>query len=101
MIPSLKGFHQKYAGQGLTIIGVHSPEFEFEKQTANVLTAIQRFGLPYRVALDNDFKNWNNYRNHYWPSVYVIDREGYIRFNHIGEGNEQQVEAVIQQLLAE
>jgi hypothetical protein len=53
------------------------------------------------VALDNDFRNWTNYRNHYWPSLYVIDREGYIRFNHIGEGNEQHVEAVIQQLLAE
>lgn len=101
MIPSLKGWNQKYGEQGLTIIGVHSPEFDFEKQTANVADAIQRFGLPYRVALDNDFTNWKNYRNHYWPSLYVIDREGYIRFNHIGEGNEQQVESVIQQLLAE
>ena len=101
VIPALKGWHEKYGSQGLTIIGVHTPEFDFERQTANVADAIRRFGLPYRVALDNDMQNWNNYRNHYWPSYYLIDRAGYIRYNHIGEGNEQQVESVIQQLLAE
>ncbi len=101
MIPSLKGWHQKYSDQGLTIIGVHSPEFDYEKQTANVEQAIRRFGLLYRVALDNDFQNWNAYRNRYWPSFYLIDKQGYIRYNHIGEGDYDKVEAVIKQLLAE
>ena len=101
MIPSLKELNRKYGDKGLTIIGVHSPEFDFEHETANVLQAIQRFGLPYLVAQDNDFANWNAYRNHYWPSVYLIDKEGYLRFNHIGEGDEDKIDAAVRQLLNE
>ncbi|MBI1800372.1 MAG: redoxin domain-containing protein [Chloroflexi bacterium] len=101
MIPSLKEWQAKYGAQGLTIIGVHAPEFDYEKVQANVEQAIKRFGLSYRVALDNDFRNWNAYHNRYWPAFYLIDKEGYIRFVHIGEGDEEKVEAVIRQLLAE
>lgn len=85
----------------MTIIGVPSPEFADEKQQANVEQAIQRFGLPYRVALDNDVRNWRALRNQYWPTFYLIDKEGYIRYVHIGEGDYEKVEGVIQQLLAE
>ncbi len=85
----------------MTIIGVHSPEFDYEKQQANVEQAIKRFGIPYRVALDNDFQNWRTFRNQYWPTFYVIDKQGYIRYVHIGEGDYEKVEAIIQQLLAE
>ena len=97
----MKGWNQQYSDKGLTIIGILSPELDIARQGFNLAHAIQHFRLPYRVALDSDFKNWTNYRNRFWPSLYAIDREGYVRFNHIGEGNEQQVEAVIQQLLAE
>lgn len=83
------------------MIGVHSPEFAYEKEKANVEQAIKRFGLTYRVALDNDFQNWNAFHNRYWPTFYLIDKEGYIRFTHIGEGEYDKVEAVIRQLLAE
>jgi len=101
VIPSVKEWHKKYGEQGLTIIGIHSPEFDYEKQTANVEQAIKRFGIPYRVMLDNDFKNWNAFRNHYWPSLYLIDKDGYIRFNHLGEGGYVEVEAKIRELLVE
>jgi thiol-disulfide isomerase/thioredoxin len=101
VMPALKGWNLKYADRGLTIIGIHSPEFDFERQEGNVEHAIKEFGLPYRVALDNDFQNWNAYHNRYWPSLYLIDREGFIRLNQIGEGNYDQVEAAIEQLLSE
>jgi len=101
VIPSLKEWHNKYSAQGFNVIGVHAPEFDYEKQTANVEQAIKRFGLPYRVVLDNDFKNWRAFHNQYWPTFYLIDKEGYIRYTHIGEGDYDKVEAIIKQLLAE
>ena len=69
--------------------------------TANVQQAIKRFGIPYLVAQDNDFANWNAYRNHYWPSLYLIDKEGYLRFNHIGEGDYDKIDTAVQPLLSE
>jgi redoxin len=101
VIPSLKELNHKYGDKGLTIIGVHSPEFDFEHDKVNVQQAIQRFGLPYRVVQDNDFANWNAYRNHYWPSLYLIDKEGYLRYNHIGEGDYDKIDAAVRQLLGE
>ena len=101
VMPSLKELHRRYRDKGLTIIGVHSPEFDSEHETANVQEAIQRFSLPYLVAQDNDFANWNAYHNHYWPSLYLIDKEGYLRFNHIGEGDYDKIDAAVRQLLSE
>ena len=101
VMPSLKELYRKYNDKGLTMIGVHSPEFAFEHDLSNVQQAIQRFGLPYLIAQDNDFANWNAYRNHYWPSLYLIDKEGYIRYNHIGEGDYEKIDAAVRQLLNE
>jgi thiol-disulfide isomerase/thioredoxin len=100
-IPYLNDWDQKYAGNGLVIVGVHSPEFEFEKNYDNVKTAVQRLGITYPVVLDSDHGTWNAYGNQYWPRHYLIDAQGYIRDNHIGEGGYEQTEKTIQSLLAE
>ncbi|HJT46837.1 MAG TPA: thioredoxin family protein [Nitrososphaeraceae archaeon] len=100
-IPYLNDWDQKYAGNGLVIIGVHSPEFEFEKNYDNVKAAVQRLGITYPVVLDSDHGTWNAYGNQYWPRDYIIDTHGYIRDSHIGEGGYEQTEKTIQSLLAE
>ena len=100
-LPYIKEWHDKYAKDGLVIIGVHTPEFEFEKDTANVEKAVERFGLKYAVAQDNDFKTWRAFNNRYWPAKYFIDSEGNVRYTHFGEGAYAESELVIQQLLAE
>jgi thiol-disulfide isomerase/thioredoxin len=100
-IPHLNDWNQKYADKGLVIVGVHSPEFEFEKNYDNVKAAVQRFGITYPVILDSDHGTWNGYGNQYWPRDYLIDSQGYIRDNHIGEGGYDQTEKAIQLLLAE
>jgi hypothetical protein len=81
--------------------GVHSPEFQFEKNFTNVKDAVQRFGIKYPVLLDSDRGTWNAYQNNYWPRYYLIDTQGYIRYDHIGEGDYNQIEKSIQSLLAE
>jgi thiol-disulfide isomerase/thioredoxin len=101
VIPSLRGWYQKYSPQGLVIIGNHFPEFGFEKDLANLKEAIQKLDIPYPVAQDNDGKTWSAYHNNYWPTAYLIDKRGHIRFINIGEGNYQHTEAVIQDLLSE
>jgi thiol-disulfide isomerase/thioredoxin len=100
-IPHLNDWNQKYADKGLVIVGVHSPEFEFEKNYDNVKAAVQRLGITYPVILDSDHGTWNAYGNQYWPRDYLIDSQGYIRDNHIGEGGYYQTEKAIQSLLAE
>jgi thiol-disulfide isomerase/thioredoxin len=100
-IPYLNDWDQKYADNGLVIIGVHSPEFEFEKNYDNVKSAVQRLGITYPVILDSNHGTWNAYGNQYWPRHYLIDAQGYIRDNHIGEGGYEQTEKTIQSLLAE
>ena len=100
-IPHLNEWNQKYADNGLVIVGVHSPEFEFEKNYDNVKAAVQRLGITYLVALDSNHGTWNAYGNQYWPRDYLIDSQGYIRDNHIGEGGYDQTEKAIQLLLAE
>jgi thiol-disulfide isomerase/thioredoxin len=99
--PSLIGWNQKYSAQGLVIIGNHFPEFDFEKSLDNLKDAIDRLHIPYAVAQDNDGKTWRAYNNHYWPTVYLIDKRGNIRYVHIGEGNDADTESAIQALLAE
>lgn len=99
-LPYLKTWHEKYGDKGLVIVGVHAPEFEFEKDAGNVKEAIKDFGLKYPVMQDNDFATWRAYRNNYWPAKYLIDQEGNIRYTHFGEGDYDETEQAIQQLLA-
>jgi len=100
-IPYLDAWHEKYADKGLVIIGVHTPEFEFEKDYNNVKAAVEKFEIKYPVVQDNDKGTWNAYENRYWPHKYLIDNEGYIRSDHIGEGGYAETEKVIQSLLSE
>ena len=101
MIPSLRGWHEKYEAQGLVIIGVHYPEFKREADFNNLKEAVIRLDVPYPVAQDNEGRTWRAYRNRYWPSLYLIDKRGHIRYRHIGEGRYAETEAAIEALLAE
>ncbi len=100
-LPHLNSWHEKYKDNGLTIVGVHSPEFQFEKSTENVLKATQRYSIEYPVAQDNNFETWKNFDNKYWPAHYLIDAEGNIRMVHFGEGKYEELETAIQELLKE
>ena len=97
--PYLKAWNEKYADKGLLIIGVHSPEFEFEKDLNNVKMASLKYGLTYPIVLDSDHLTWNAFSNRYWPAEYITDDLGHIRHTHFGEGEYDQTEKVIQQLL--
>lgn len=99
--PYLNEWHEKYSGDGLVIVGVHSPEFAFEKDYDNVVDAVERFGIEYPVVQDNDFATWQAYENRYWPRKYLVDIDGNIRYDHIGEGAYEETERKIQELLAE
>ncbi len=101
MIPSVKEWYAKYKDQGLVVIGVHSPEFDYEKDLNNVRDAIARLGVTYPVAIDNDFLTWRAYRNQYWPAMYFVDKTGHLRHVHIGEGDYEKSEHIIRALLAE
>ncbi|CCM76092.1 cytochrome c biogenesis protein DipZ [Rhizobium mesoamericanum] len=100
-IPYLRAWAEKYRDQGLVVIGVHSPEFAFEKRIDNVRQAMDEFQIGYPVAIDNDFKIWRSFGNNYWPAHYFIDAKGQIRHTQFGEGDYEQSERVIQDLLAE
>ncbi|MBN3847642.1 thioredoxin family protein [Paraburkholderia sp. Ac-20342] len=100
-LPYVKSWNQKYKDQGLTVIGVHTPEYPFERDTGNVKTAIKRLGISYPVAQDNQYATWNAYNNQYWPAFYLIDKKGQIVYSHFGEGDYAQTEAKIQALLAQ
>jgi thiol-disulfide isomerase/thioredoxin len=99
--PYLRDWYEKYQDQGFVIVGVHSPEFEFEKNSANVLAAMEDYGLTYPVVMDNDFLIWRAYNNRYWPAHYLVDREGRIRYTHFGEGKYLETENKIRELLGE
>ena len=100
-LPFLTDWDTKYREKGLVIIGVHSPEFEFEKKIENVLLAVEQYGIRYPVVQDNDHVTWAAYQNRFWPHKYLIDAEGYIRYDHIGEGAYAETEKRIQELLTE
>ena len=100
-MPYLAAWDKKYRDKGLTIIGVHTPEFEFEKNPKNVEKAIVDFGIEYPVMQDNDYATWNAYRNRYWPAKYLVDKDGQIRYTHFGEGSYDESERAIQMLLEE
>ncbi len=99
--PYLKSWHEKYADLGLIIIGVHSPEFEFEKDSGNVRDAIFDFGIKYPVMQDNNFATWRAYSNRFWPAKYLIDSKGKVRYTHFGEGDYDETEEMLQLLLKE
>lgn len=99
--PYLRAWYEKYSDEGLEIIGIHSPEFEFEKERENVAKAIERFGIKWPVVLDNDFGTWRAYKNRYWPRKYLIDIDGFVVYDHIGEGAYASTEMKIQELLKE
>lgn len=99
--PYVKEWHKKYAEQGLVVIAVHSPEFDHEKEIDKVKDYVQENNISYAVPIDNEFRNWRQYRNRYWPTLYVIDKKGTIQYTRIGEGAYEQTEQAIQRLLAE
>jgi hypothetical protein len=101
VIPSLRGWHEKYADEGLVVIGNHYPEFSHERDIDNVRQALIDLDVPYPVAIDNDRQTWAAYNNRYWPTLYLIDKEGQIRYTHIGEGAYEETEQAILTLLAE
>lgn len=101
VIPSLKDLHSNYSKDGLVIIGNHFPEFSFEADLSNLKEAVKQLEIPYAVAQDNDGTTWNSYHVMYWPTLYLIDKQGNIRYTHIGEGRYQETEAAVKTLLAE
>ena len=100
-LPYLTSWYDKYKDQGLEIIGMHTPEFEFEKQYDNVARAVEQYNIKYPVVLDNDYGTWQAYGNRYWPRKYLIDVDGFIVYDHIGEGGYEETEKKIQSLLGE
>lgn len=98
-LPYLKDWYAKYKDKGLVIVGVQTPEFEFEKNTENVREAAKRFGLEYPIAVDGKLKTWQNFNNHYWPTHYLVDQEGLVRSFHLGEGAYTETENGIRNLL--
>jgi cytochrome c biogenesis protein CcdA/thiol-disulfide isomerase/thioredoxin len=100
-LPYIKDWYAKYKDKGFVVIGVHTPEFAFEKESQNVQQAIKDFGIEYPVVQDNDYATWRAYDNHYWPAKYFIDKNGNIRKTHFGEGDYDESEQIIQQLLKE
>ena len=100
-LPYVRAWAEKYRDRGLVVIGVHSPEFEFERDVGNVRRAVKAMRIDFPVAIDNDFAVWRGFDNAYWPALYFVDAAGHIRHHRFGEGEYQQSELVIQQLLAE
>jgi thiol-disulfide isomerase/thioredoxin len=100
-IPYVRAWSEKYKDKGLVVIGVHAPEFAFERNIDNVKKAVSDLGITYPVAIDNDFAIWRAFHNEYWPAHYFIDAQGRIRHHHFGEGDYDGSEQVIRQLLAE
>ncbi len=100
-LPYVRAWAEKYKNQGLVVIGVHSPEFAFEKNVDNVRRAAKDMRLDYPIAIDSDFAIWRALKNQYWPALYIVDAQGRIRHHQFGEGEYEQSERVIQQLLAE
>jgi len=98
-LPHVTKLQEKYRDKGLVIVGIHTPEFPFEKSAANVQAALRQHGISYAVAQDNESATWNAYGNHYWPAQYIVDQNGKIVFQHDGEGQYDRIEQTIQKLL--
>lgn len=100
-LPYVRAWDAKYAALGLTTIGVHTPEFDFEHDVHNITAQARALHVPYPIAIDSDYGVWRAFNNHYWPAVYIADAQGRIRYHHFGEGEYAMQEMVIQQLLTE
>lgn len=98
-LPYITKWYREYASHGLKIVGIHTPEFPFERDPNNVRKALIQHQIKYPVPMDNDFKTWNEYKNEYWPHLFLADRQGVIRYDHIGEGAYEQTEGIIRRLL--
>jgi thiol-disulfide isomerase/thioredoxin len=98
-LPHVTELYAKYKDRGLVVVGVHTPEFPFERSASNVQAALKRHGISYPVAQDNESQTWNAYRNQYWPAQYIVDRSGKIVFQHDGEGQYEQMDRTIARLL--
>ena len=101
MIPQLRDWHEKYEAKGLTIVGVHTPEFFWEKSRDHVATAVKNLGIKYPVVQDNDSQNWDRFGVRAWPMTMLIDKNGILRLLRIGEGGYEDTESWIRRLLAE
>ena len=99
--PYVIDWHNKYAQQGLMVIAIHTPEFAHEHQLDNVRAYMKKNGIPYPVVLDNEFSNWRRFSNRYWPTIYLADRQGQLRYRKIGEGSYEETEQWIKKLLSE
>jgi thiol-disulfide isomerase/thioredoxin len=98
-LPYVRAWEERYRDRGLVVVGVHAPEFGFEHDLDNVHRAASELGVGYPVVIDNDFTIWRSFENHYWPAVYLVDRDGRVRFHHFGEGAYEETERAIQRLL--
>jgi len=100
-LPSIKSWHERYRDKGLTVVGVHSPEFDYEKKAENLRREVASLEIRYPVVSDNDYQTWDAYNVGAWPTIFLIDKQGRIRWSHVGEGNYDEAERIIQQLLVE
>ncbi len=100
-LPHVKEWHKKYSDKGLVVIGVHTPEFEFEKNVENVSRAVKEFGIAYPVVMDNDYEIWSLYSNNVWPRKFLINKDGQIVYDHAGEGGYRETEEALQRTLLE
>ncbi|TQF31459.1 thioredoxin family protein [Bradyrhizobium sp. UNPA324] len=98
-LPHVTELYAKYRDKGLVVVGVHTPEFPFERSASNVQAALKRHGITYPVAQDNDSRTWSAYRNQYWPAQYIIDQSGKIVFQHAGEGSYDEIDRTVAKLL--
>jgi len=101
VVPHIQAWHEAYASQGLVVVGNHYPEFARERDIDSLRQAVDQLGVTYAVAQDNEGATWRAYNNHYWPTLYLIDKRGHLRYQHIGEGAYAETEAAIQSLLDE
>src|SRR5262249_32217148 len=97
----VRAWAEKYKDQGLVVIGVHTPEFAFEQNVDNIRRAAKDMRVDYPIAIDSDYAIWRAFKNNYWPALYIVDAQGRVRYHHFGEGEYEQAEMVIQQLLSD
>src|SRR5262245_55095255 len=100
-LPFIKAWDDRYRGKGLTVVGVHSPEFDEERKVENLRREVAQLGISYPVVTDNDYQTWNAYNVEAWPTIFLLDKRGQIRWMHVGEGGYDEAEQLIQKLLAE
>jgi thiol-disulfide isomerase/thioredoxin len=100
-LPFIKGWHDRYRDKGLTVVGVHSPEFDYERKVESLRREVTSLEIHYPVVSDNDYKTWDAYNVAAWPTIFLLDKQGRVRWRHVGEGNYDEAERIIKELLAE